>query len=43
MFSKNRDRLPTQDVAEQFFAKVKAQAWVMIDEHFTVDETLMEA
>lgn len=44
VFSKNRDRLLNQDVAEQFFAKVKAQAQeLMSDEHFTVDGTLMEA
>ena len=44
VFSKNRDRLLNQDVAQQFFSKVKAQAQgLMSDEHFTVDGTLIEA
>lgn len=44
VFSKNRDRLLNQDVAEEFFARVKAQAeGLMSDEHFTVDGTLIEA
>ena len=44
VFSKNRDRLLNQEVAQQFFAKVKAQAQgLMSDEHFTVDGTLIEA
>src|SRR5499427_3094946 len=44
VFSKNRDRLLNQDVAQQFFARVKAQAaTLMSDEHFTVDGTLIEA
>jgi len=44
VFSKNRDRLLNQEVAQQFFGKVKAKAhgW-MSDEHFTVDGTLIEA
>lgn len=44
VFSKNRDRLMNQEVAQQFFAKVKAKAQdLMSDEHFTVDGTLIEA
>lgn len=44
VFSKNRDRLLNQEVAQQFFAKVKAKAQeLMSDEHFTVDVTLIEA
>jgi transposase len=44
VFSKNRDRLPNQEVAQQFFANVKAQAQgLMSDEHFTVDVTLIES
>jgi transposase len=44
VFSKNRDRLLNQEVAQQFFAKVKARAQgLMSDEHFTVDGTLIEA
>jgi transposase len=44
VFSKNRDRLLNQEVAQQFFAKVKAKAQgLMSDEHFTVDGTLIEA
>jgi transposase len=44
VFSKNRDRLLNQEVAQEFFAKVKAQAHgLMSDEHFTVDGTLIEA
>jgi transposase len=44
VFSKNRDRLLNQEVAQQFFAKVKAKAKdLMSDEHFTVDGTLIEA
>src|SRR5512133_3465664 len=44
VFSKNRDRLLNQDLAQRFFAQVKAQATgLMSDEHFTVDGTLMEA
>ena len=44
VFSKNRDRLLNQDLAQKFFAHVKAQAaGLMSDEHFTVDGTLIEA
>jgi transposase len=44
VFSKNRDRLLNQAVAEEFFAKIKEQAdGLMSDEHFTVDGTLIEA
>ena len=44
VFSKNRDRLLNQEVAQQFFAQVKAKAHgLMSDEHFTVDGTLIEA
>lgn len=44
VFTKNRDRLLTQAVAQRFFQLVVAQAtpW-MSDEHFTVDGTLIEA
>jgi transposase len=44
VFSKNRDRLLTSEVAQQFFAAVKEQAKrFMSDEHFTVDGTLIQA
>jgi transposase len=44
VFSKNRDRLLNQDLAQKFFAQVKQQATgLMSDEHFTVDGTLIEA
>ena len=44
VFSKNRDRLLTSDVAQQFFAAVNRQARrFMSDEHFTVDGTLIQA
>ena len=44
VFSKNRDRLLNHDLAQKFFAHVKAQAaGLMSDEHFTVDGTLIEA
>src|SRR5712692_4610735 len=44
VFSKNRDRILNQDVAQSFFERVKAQAQeLMSDEHFTVDGTLIEA
>ncbi len=44
MFSKNRDRLLTSDVAQRFFAEVNKQAKkFMSDEHFTVDGTLIQA
>ena len=44
VFSKNRERLLTSEVAQQFFAAVTAQAKrFMSDEHFTVDGTLIQA
>jgi transposase len=44
VFTKNRDRLLTQDVALSFFRRVIARAEpFMSDEHFTVDGTLIEA
>ena len=44
VFSKNRDRLLTSDVAQRFFAEVNKQAKkYMSDEHFTVDGTLIQA
>src|SRR5271168_4534435 len=44
VFSKNRDRLLTSEVAQQFFAEVNTQAkHFMSDEHFTVDGTLIQA
>src|SRR5271155_4913825 len=44
VFSKNRDRLLTSDVAQRFFAEVNKQAKrLMSDEHFTVDGTLIQA
>jgi IS5 family transposase len=44
VFSKNRDRLLTSDVAQQFFAAVNEPAkGFMSDEHFTVDGTLIQA
>jgi transposase len=44
VFSKNRNRLLNQELAQRFFGKVKAQAaGLMSDEHFTVDGTLIEA
>src|SRR5271170_8115679 len=44
VFSKNRDRLLTSDVAQRFFAEVNQQARrYMSDEHFTVDGTLIQA
>ena len=43
VFSKNRDRLLTSDVAQRFFAEVNRQAKkYMSDEHFTVDGTLIQ-
>jgi transposase len=44
VFTKNRDRLLTQAVAQRFFELIVAQAtpWLS-DEHFTVDGTLIEA
>ncbi len=44
VFSKNRDRLLTSEVAQQFFAAVNKQARrFMSDDHFTVDGTLIQA
>jgi transposase len=44
VFSKNRDRLLTSDVAQRFFAEVNRQAQrFMSDDHFTVDGTLIQA
>jgi transposase len=44
VFSKNRDRLLTSEVAQQFFTAVNEQAKrFMSDEHFTVDGTLIQA
>jgi transposase len=44
VFSKNRDRLLTSEVAQQFLAAVVAQArGFMSNDHFTVDGTLVQA
>lgn len=44
VFSKNRDRLLNQELAQSFFGAVKGKAaGLMSDEHFTVDGTLIEA
>ena len=44
VFSKNRDRLLNQEVAQEFFGRVLGEAKVHLsDEHFTVDGTLIEA
>jgi transposase len=44
VFSKNRDRLLTSDVAQRFFAEGNKQAKrLMSDEPFTVDGTLIQA
>jgi len=44
VYTKNRDRLLNQEVAQSFFGQVKGQAaGLMSDEHFTVDGTLIEA
>jgi transposase len=44
VFSKNRERLLNQEVAQEFFAQVKERAQAfMSDEHFTVDGTMIEA
>jgi transposase len=44
VFSKNRDRLLTSEVAQRFFAEVNRRAkGFMSDEHFTVDGTLIQA
>jgi transposase len=45
-FSKNRDRLLANDVAQRFFEQVLAEArgrHLLSNEHFTVDGTLIEA
>ena len=43
VFSKNRERLLTNDVAQRFFAEVNLRAnKFMSDEHFTVDGTLIQ-
>src|SRR6476659_2548344 len=44
VFSKNRERLLNQEMAQLFFSRVKQQATgLMSDEHFTVDGTLLQA
>jgi transposase len=46
VFSKNRDRLLDGEIAQAFFAEVRAAAQaagLLSDEHFTVDGTLLEA
>jgi transposase len=46
VFSKNRDRLLDGDIAQAFFAEVRAEprvAGLLSDEHVTVDGTLLEA
>ena len=44
VFSKNRERLLNQEVAQEFFRRVLAQAKPHLsDEHFSVDGTLIEA
>jgi transposase len=44
VFTKNRDRLLTQDLAREFLRRVVERATpYMSDEHFTVDGTLIEA
>ena len=44
VFSKNRDRLLTSEVAQQFFSAVLERArGFMSDDHFTVDGTLIQA
>jgi transposase len=44
VFSKNRDRLLTSEVAQRFFAEVNLRAKrFMSDDHFTVDGTLIQA
>jgi transposase len=44
VFSKNRDRLLNEQIAESFFQRVLERARpYMSDEHFTVDGTLIEA
>jgi hypothetical protein len=44
LFSKNRDRLLNEEIAEAFFQRVlKVAQPYLADEHFTVDGTLIEA
>src|SRR6266571_413079 len=44
VFSKNRERLLNEEIAESFFQRVLERAKAhMSDEHFTVDGTLIEA
>ena len=44
VFSKNRDRLLNQDLAQKFFERVLVEAQPYLsDEHFTVDGTFIEA
>jgi hypothetical protein len=44
VFSKNRDRLLTGEVAQRFFTEVNQRAKrFMSDEHFTVDGTPLQA
>ena len=44
VFSKNRDRLLTLEVAQRFFAEVNERAKPFLsDDHFTVDGTLIQA
>ena len=44
VFSKNRDRLLNQEVAQRFFCEISGLAKrFMSDEHFTVDGTLIQA
>jgi transposase len=44
VFSKNRDRLMTSEVAQRLFAEVNQRAKrFMSDDHFTVDGTLIQA
>ena len=44
VFSKNRERLLNEEVAQKFFSRVNELAsGFMSDEHFTVDGTLIEA
>jgi transposase len=44
VFSKNRERLLNEEIAESFFQRVLERAKpYMSDEHFTVDGTLIEA
>src|SRR5262249_7490433 len=44
VFTKNRDRLLNQEIAQSFFRRVVSRAHGLLsDEHFTVDGTLIEA